>query len=107
MNGVGEKIKNRRIQLDLSLQQVAEFVGVTRTTVMRWEKGIIENMRRDKIQKLADILLVSPLYILGLSNDIEEVRIALLKKTLNQKINNLDYEGLNKLNSMIDLMFKK
>lgn len=107
MEQIGEKIKSRRLELELSLQQVANYVGVTRTTVMRWERGIIENMRRDKIQKLADILLVTPSYILGLSNDVEDVRVAIQKKSILKKLNEMDCESLTKLNEIIAVMFKK
>lgn len=105
MQNIGDKIKNRRLSLELSLQQVADYVGVTRTTVMRWEKGIIENMKRDKIQKLSEILLVTPPYILGLTENIEDVIIARLKKNAYSKIEKMNKEQLDKLISLIDLMF--
>lgn len=46
---VKDIIRNRRLELDLTLEQIAQRVGVSKPTVMRWENGDIENMRADKI----------------------------------------------------------
>lgn len=53
---VKDIIRNRRLELDLTLEQIAQRVGVSKPTVMRWENGDIENMRADKIAKLAKAL---------------------------------------------------
>lgn len=56
----------RRLQLDLTLDQVGRAVGVSKATVQRWESGLIKNLRRDKIARLAEILDLSPdLLVLG------------------------------------------
>jgi len=68
---LGEKIKNRRLELDLTLEEVGNIVGVSKSTVMKWETGYIENMRRDKIALLAKALHVSPLWIMGLEEENE------------------------------------
>ena len=58
-------IKDKRKELSLSLQQLADLVGVSKTTIMRWENGDIANMGRDKIQKLATALSISPTLLMG------------------------------------------
>ena len=103
--GIGDKIKKRRIDLGLTLENVSSYVGVSISTVSRWERGEIDNMKRDKIQKLSEILLVSVPYILGLSEDIEDVVSARLKTRILAKIDNMSVEQLDRLMSMIDLMF--
>ena len=62
---VKEIIKERRQQLGLTMKEVAEAVGVSEATVSRWESGDIENMRRDKIAKLAEALKISPAILMG------------------------------------------
>ncbi|MCD8357481.1 MAG: helix-turn-helix domain-containing protein [Clostridia bacterium] len=59
-----EKIKIRRQELGLTLDDVAMRVGVRAATVSRWESGEIKNIRRDKIKLLADALQVSPAYLM-------------------------------------------
>lgn len=58
---IGSIIHNRRIQLGLTLEEVGTFVGVGKSTVKKWESGFIENMKRDKIALLAQILQLDPI----------------------------------------------
>lgn len=62
-------LKKRRIELDLTMKEVADFVGVSEATVSRWESGDIANMKRDRIYSLSQILQISPLTILGWDQD--------------------------------------
>lgn len=76
---LGERIFLRRKQLDMTLEDVARVVGVGRSTVRKWEKGIISNMRRDKIAKLAEALQTTPAYIMGWVDDADFVEKNTLK----------------------------
>ena len=62
-------IRNRRIEMQLTMKQVADAVGVSEGTVSRWESGEIENMRRDKIAALAKLLSIDPRIIMGWNED--------------------------------------
>ena len=66
---LSEKIYMLRKECGLTLEQVGNYVGVGKSTVRKWENGIIENMRRDKILKLAQCFCVSPSYLMGWEND--------------------------------------
>jgi repressor LexA len=57
---IGELIKTRRAELGMTLEEVGRNVGVTKSTVRKWELGHIANMRRDKIAKLSRALKISP-----------------------------------------------
>ncbi len=60
-------IRNRRIELGLTMKELAELVGVSEGTISRWESGEISNMKRDKIYLLATALGISPSVIMGWS----------------------------------------
>lgn len=62
---MNEKIAALRKERGLTLEEVGDYVGVGKSTVRKWEAGIIENMRRDKILRLAEILGVTPGYLMG------------------------------------------
>lgn len=64
-NDMGRKIKELRELHRLTLEEVGKRVGVGRSTVRKWETGMIANMRRDKIAKLAEALHTTPAYIMG------------------------------------------
>ena len=70
MDNMNERISTRRKELGLTLDEVAAFVGVNKGTVSRWESGEIDNLRRDKIAKLAEVLKVSPLFIMGMKDAV-------------------------------------
>ena len=56
MSDIGKKISDRRKQLGLTLEEVGDAVGVGKSTVRKWENGIIKNMRMDKVHTLANVL---------------------------------------------------
>ncbi|NDO18450.1 helix-turn-helix transcriptional regulator [Lachnospiraceae bacterium MD329] len=58
-------IKKRRHELGLTLAEVGKITGVSKATVLRWESGEIANIRRDKIEKLAQALQTTPAYLMG------------------------------------------
>ena len=62
---VKDIIRNRRIELGLTMKQIADKVGVSEGTISRWESGEIANMKRDKIVLLAEALMISPATIMG------------------------------------------
>ena len=63
--GMAQRIKNLRQEKGLTLEQVADVVGVGKSTVRKWETGMIANMRRDKIADLAKALGTTPAYLMG------------------------------------------
>ena len=65
MQDFGKMIRERRLALGLTLEQVGDFCGVGKSTVRKWENGIIQNMRRDKIAMLATILQMDPVDLIG------------------------------------------
>lgn len=69
MRAVNEILKQRRLELDLTMLDVANAVGVSEGTVSRWENGAIANMRRDRIAALANVLQISPSVIMGWSDE--------------------------------------
>lgn len=68
----GDRIKQLRIQKNMTLEELGQKVGVGKSTVRKWETGAIANMRRDKIAKLADALDTTVEDILGLSDPLDE-----------------------------------
>lgn len=67
--GMAKRIKELRLANGLTLEQVANEVGVGKSTVRKWETGIIANMRRDKIASLAKALHTTPAYLMGWTDE--------------------------------------
>ena len=66
-------LKQRRTELGLTMLDVAKLVGVSEATISRYESGNIKNMRRDRIEKYAKALQVSPSDFLDISEEITPV----------------------------------
>ena len=81
-------MKARRQYLKLTLEQVGDFVGVGKSTVRKWENGMINNIGSDKIQKYAQILQISPLDIIN--KEIVSKEDKDLQKDLETLIQQLD-----------------
>lgn len=62
---VGQRIKARRIELNLSAEQLAEKIGVSPATIYRYENGGIRHMGTDKLAIIADALSIEPKYLMG------------------------------------------
>ncbi len=62
---INEIIKKRRLELGLTLKDVALELGVAESTVLRYERKDIQNMGIDKIVQLAKVLKCSPADLLG------------------------------------------
>ena len=62
---MAQRIKELRRKKGMTLEQVAQIVGVGKSTVRKWETGMIANMRRDKIDLLAKAFDVKPSYLMG------------------------------------------
>lgn len=61
---IGERLRNRRESLGLTLEQVGDYIGVGRATVQRYESNAID-IKRTVAIKLAEILKTTPAYIMG------------------------------------------
>lgn len=66
---IGKIIKERRLELGLTLEQVAQMVGTSKQTIHRYEVGIISNIPSDKIEALAKALQTTPQHLMGWDSD--------------------------------------
>ena len=95
---VGERIKQRRKELGLTVDEVAERLGKNRATVYRYESNEIENLPTPILEPLARVLNTTPEYLMGWKDEestpIETNRSALTKL--------LDQMAEPEIDSMID-----
>lgn len=68
---INKIIKQRRLELELTLKDVSNALGIAESTVSRYESSDIRNMGIDKIEALAKVLQCSPSYLMGWENEPE------------------------------------
>lgn len=69
---IGERIKLRRQELGMSADDLAARLGKNRATIYRYESDEIENLPINVLEPLAEILNVSPAYLMGWKNEKRE-----------------------------------
>lgn len=62
---VGQTLRNLREKNNMTLDEVAKKLGVTRQTLHKYETGIISNIPLSKIEELSKIYMVNPAFITG------------------------------------------
>ena len=60
-----KRIKERRLALGLSYQDVADATGLSKSTIQRYETGAIRKVPINQIEDLAKALHTSPNYLMG------------------------------------------
>ena len=61
----GERIRARRKHLGMSAETLASIIGVSPTTVYRYENGDIEKVDSTKLEPIAIALRTTPAYLMG------------------------------------------
>lgn len=86
MKPVKDIIKSKRLELGMTMKELAEKVGVSEGTISRWESGEIANMRRNVIVSLAKALNTTPAVLMGWTepdpNEARGVRIPVLGRVV-------------------------
>ena len=104
MEGMAKRIKELRKENGLTLEQVADIVGVGKSTVRKWETGMIANMKRDKIASLASALGTTPAYLMGWEEENtapEEPKLSEGEKMLLELFNKIPKEKQQMVLQMI------
>jgi transcriptional regulator with XRE-family HTH domain len=68
---VGERIKERRTELGLSMPELGKRIGVNKSTIQRYEADGVDPKRTMIINGLAEALLTTPEWLTGLSDEKE------------------------------------
>lgn len=105
-NDMAKRIKDLRLEKGLTLEQVGKIVGVGKSTVRKWETGMIANMKRDKIASLSKALGVSPSYLLGYT-DNKNKELSNGENELINLIQQLTDDEVKELSSFVDYLISK
>ena len=62
---VGDRIRQVRQEQDVTQQELADYIGVSKQAVYKYENNIVTNIPTDKVDAIAKRLKVSPAYLMG------------------------------------------
>jgi Predicted transcriptional regulators len=90
---VGERIKERRTELKLSMPELGKRIGVNKSTIQRYEADGVDPKRTMIINGLAEALLTTPEWLTGLSDDKEYSIYTVCQMDLEKHIKGLSGNG--------------
>lgn len=65
---MGQRIHDKREEIHMSVEELADKLGVTRQSVYRWENGSVKNIDRDYITRMAAMFHVTPEWLMHLED---------------------------------------
>lgn len=111
---LGNRIKSRRLELGLTLKEVAKLVGVASSTIQRYENGSIDNPKLPVLQAIASALNVNPVWLAKedapMKKNTNKIKIYEVKKEefeLINKYNSLDERGKHTVNTVLNMEYNR
>lgn len=98
-----QRIKNRRKELNLSYQELADRTGLSKSTLQRYETGDIANIPLSKIETLAKGLQTTPQYIMGWTENANQKSASAARLENNELTPDEDKQ----ISDFIDFMLRK
>lgn len=96
----GERIRQLRIEHQMTQEELGTKVGVQKAAIYKYENGLIVNLKRSTLEKLAIVLETTPTYLMGLedseSNSTVLSELTPQQSALLSSFNQLDEEGQQK-----------
>lgn len=108
-----EIIKKRRKELGYNADYIAKELGVSRSTIFRYENGDIEKMPIDILEPLSRILHTTPAYLMGWEDTVsavsqkqsaESIKIQYLLQLFSQLNECGKYEAIKRIKELSEIM---
>jgi transcriptional regulator with XRE-family HTH domain len=97
--GFKENIKNRRLQLNLTLEDVSKKLSLSKPTLQRYESGVITNIPFEKVERLAELLGTTPACLMGW----EKIQLSDDERNILNEYRSLDYLGKHTVDTVLEM----
>lgn len=64
----GERIRRLRIEHQMTQEELGAKIGVQKAAIYKYENGLVVNLKRSTIEKLAIVLETTPTYLMGMED---------------------------------------
>lgn len=65
INSIGKRIREKREECGLTLEELSAYTGTSRQTISRYETGAIKSIPYDRVEIIASVLSTTPGYLMG------------------------------------------
>ncbi|SUN48804.1 phage repressor protein [Streptococcus dysgalactiae subsp. dysgalactiae] len=114
---IGAKLKQRRLEVNVSVEELAKKLGVSKTTIYRYEKGEILKVPTEVLEKISKILNTNPAYFMGWSDTPTPVQTQTLQEIIvtskqleqprQEKVLSFANEQLEEQSKVVSMLDKK
>ena len=103
-----ERIKERRLKLEMSYQDLSDATQISKSTLQRYETGYIKKVPINQIEILAKALHTTPSYLMGWdAPPSPSLSLTQLEETHIKKYRQLDADGKEEIDDLIDVKLAK
>ena len=74
MKQMGLRIKQKREECGLTMEQLGKKLGVNKSTISKWENGAVDSIKRSHLNDLSEVLHTSPEWLMGFE-DTQDVKV--------------------------------
>lgn len=94
---MGDRIKQLRLSKGMTQEELGQKIGVQKAAIYKYESGLVVNLKRNIIEKLSNVLEVSPSYLMGLQdNDLDGQNSQKEKPAENDRLTERDRKDIAK-----------
>ncbi len=102
-----ERIKERRLELEMSYQDLSDATGISKSTLQRYETGYIKKVPINQIEILAKALHTTPSYLMGWEEPASpSLSLTQQEETHIKKYRQLDADGRERVDYVLDMEHK-
>ena len=94
----GERIRQLRIEHQMTQEELGARIGVQKAAIYKYENGLVVNLKRSILEKLAIVLDTTPTYLMGMEDSAQQANVQLTpqQSTLVAAFDQLNEEGQTK-----------
>lgn len=94
----GERIRQLRIEHQMTQEELGARIGVQKAAIYKYENGLVVNLKRSILEKLAIVLDTTPTYLMGMEDSAQQANVQLTpqQSTLLAVFDQLNEEGQTK-----------
>lgn len=102
-----ERIKERRLKLEMSYQDLSDATQISKSTLQRYETGYIKKVPINQIEILAKALHTTPSYLMGWDAPTSpSLSLTQQEETHIKKYRQLDADGKERVDYVLDMEYK-
>ena len=72
MSSMGDNIRALRLKHKMTQEELGSHLGVQKSAIRKYESGLVENIPRSSIKKMADLFGVKPSALMGWEEEKEK-----------------------------------